>query len=257
MSLIAFQTALGRTVRARKETQSSYDGLELSEQEWRNLVRVFSSSGFRATANIQRSWCESRAATGAQLTLSILPLAQRRELIREWVDGGGGTDSFFAFEAAAFLQFIAQRIPDPSHALSLCRLEQAVLRAEAVAAQFVPPDVALLDQPDCMVRASPHAAFVAIFAELDQLLLAIEGQGPVPPLSEPHMLLVAPGLPGLARPADTAEVALWRSLAEPQSIATLLRQGNELASIETLWTAGAMETAFLEGAYDDLSLALL
>jgi hypothetical protein len=71
MSLIAFQTALGRTVRARQDTQISCDGLDLSEQERRNLVRVFDSSGFRATASIQRSWCESRAAAGARLTLSI------------------------------------------------------------------------------------------------------------------------------------------------------------------------------------------
>jgi hypothetical protein len=246
MSLIAFQTALGRNVRVRKETRISCDDLDLSEQERRNLARIFNSSGFRATASIQRSWCESRAATGAQLTLSILPLAQRRELIREWVDGGGGTNSFFAVEAAAFLEFIAQRVPDPSHALSLCRLEQAVLRAEAVAAQFVAPDVALLDQRECMVRASPHAALVAIFAELEQLLAAIKRQGPVPPLSEPHMLLVAPGLPGLARPAGTADAALWRSLAEPQPVETLLRRGSELASIETLWAAGAIETAFHE-----------
>jgi hypothetical protein len=247
MSLIAFQTALGRTVRARQVTQTSCDGPDLSEQERHNLARVFDSSGFRATARIQRSWCESRAATGARLTLSILPLAQRRELISEWVDGGGGTNSFFAAEAAAFLEFIEQRIPDPSHALSLCRLEQAVLCAEAVAAQFVPPDVALVDKPECTVCASPHAAFVAVFAELEQLLSAIERKGPVPPLSEPHMLLVAPGLPGLARPADMAEAALWRSLAEPQSVETLLHQGNELATLETLWTVGAIEAAFHEG----------
>lgn len=247
MSLIAFQTALGRAVRAREDTRISYDGRDLSEQERRNLVLIFDSSGFRATASIQRSWCESRAATGARLTLSILPLAERRKLICEWVDSGGGTNSFFAAEAAAFLEFIAQRIPDPSHALSLCRLEQAVLRAEAVAAQFVPPDVALLDRPECMVCASPHAAFIAVFAGLQQLLLAIEGKGPVPPLSEPHMLLVAPGLPGLARPADMAEAALWRSLTEPQGVEMLLHQGHELATMEALWTEGAIEAAFHGG----------
>ena len=248
MSLITFQTALGRTVRARQGAQISCEGLDLSEQERHNLVRIFESSGFRATARIQRSWCESRAAIGARLTLSILPLAQRRELIREWVDGGAGTNSFFAAEAAAFLEFIAQRVPDPSHALSLCRLEHAVLCAEAVAAQFIPPDVAQLDEPECMVCASPHAAFVALFAELEQLLLAIEGQGALPPMSEPHILLVAPGLPGFARPADTAEAALWRSLAEPQRVETLLHQGNVLATIEALWTAGAIEATLHERA---------
>lgn len=243
MSLIAFQTALGRNARARTGAQAACDDLDLSPQERRNLARVLESKGFRATANIQRSWCESRAATGARLTLSILPLAQRRELVREWVDRGGGTNSFFAAEAEAFLDFIAQRLPEPSHGFSLCRLEQAVLRAEAVAAHFAPAERGLLDDPDRALRTSPDAALIVCFAEMAELLLAIDGQGPVPPLSQPHVLLVAPGLPGLARPADAPETALWRSLTEPQRIAALRRQGHRRATIEALCNAGALEAA--------------
>jgi hypothetical protein len=241
MSLIAFQTALGRTVRARNGAQAACDDLDLSPQERRNLARVVESEGFRATANIQRSWCESRAASGARLTLSILPLARRRELVREWVDGGGGTNSFFAAEAVAFLDFIAQRLAQPSHAFSLCRLEQAVLRAEAAAAYFTPAARAMLDDPDRAVRTSPHAALVVCFAEMEELLLAVEGQGPAPPLSQEHALLVAPRLPGLARPADAREAALWRVLAEPQSIAALRSQGHRQQTIEALWAIGAIE----------------
>jgi hypothetical protein len=243
MSLIAFQTALGRTVRARTDSQAACDDLDLSPQERRNLARVIDSAGFRATANVQRSWCESRAASGARLTLSMLPLAQRRELVREWVDCGGGTNSFFAAEAEAFLEFIAPRLDQPSHALSLCRLEQAVLRAEAVTAQFEPPEPGVLDDPACMLRRGHHAALVVVFAEFEQLLLAIEGQGPTPPLSHQQMLLIAPGLPGLARPADAAEIKLWRSLAEPQSIKALRLQGHARDKIDALWMAGAVEAA--------------
>jgi hypothetical protein len=243
MSLIAFQTALGRSVRARTDAQATYDDLELSPLERQKLDRVIGSAGFRATANIQRSWCESRAATGARLTLSILPQAERRELIREWVDGGGGTNSFFAAEAETFLAFIAQQLTDPSHAMSLCRLEQAVLRAEAVAAQFEPPQPAVLDDTACVLRRGDHAALVALFAELEQLLAAIEGQGPTPPLSQQQMLLVAPGLPGLARPADALEIKLWQALTEPLGVGALQRQGHMRDIIGALWTAGAIETA--------------
>jgi hypothetical protein len=241
MSLIAFQTALGRTVRARTDAQTACDDLDLSPQERRNLARVFGSSGFRATAKVQRSWCESRAASGARLTLSMLPLAQRRELVREWVDGGGGANSFFTAEADAFLEFIARRLEQPSHAFSLCRLEQAVLRAEAAAAHFAAPERTALDDPECVIQASRRAALVVFFAELETLLKAIDGQGPNPPLSHEHVLLVAAGLPGFARPAEETEIALWRALAEPLSIAALRRQGHEPATIEALWNAGAIE----------------
>ena len=243
MSLIAFQTALGRSVRARTEAQAACDDLDLSPQERQRLARVIGSKGFRATSNIQRSWCESRAATGARLTLSILPQLLRRELIREWVDRGGGTNSFFAAEAEAFLAFIAPRLENPSHALSLCQLEQAVLRAEAVAAQFEPPQPTALDDSACMVQRGHHAALVVLFAELEQLLAAIEGQGPIPPLSHQQMLLVAPGLPGLARAADAAETKLWRALAEPQSIKALRFNGQPRDTIDTFWMAGAIEAA--------------
>jgi hypothetical protein len=241
MSLIAFQTALGRAVRARTPAQAACDDLDLSPQERQRLACLVESNGFRATATIQRSWCESRAAGGARLTLSVLPLAARRELVREWVDGGGGTHSFFTTEAEAFLAFLVQRLAEPSHAMSLCRLEQAVLRAEAAAAQFEPRQLAVLDEPECVLRTSPHAALVVLFAELEQLLAAIEGRGLVPPLSHESVLLVAPGVPGLARPAEETEAALWRSLVEPQSIAALRRHGHERDTIEALRDAGAVE----------------
>jgi hypothetical protein len=243
MSLIAFQTALGRSVRARTEAQAACDDLDLSPQERLNLARVIDSKGFRATAGIQRSWCESRAARGAQLTLSILPQAERRELVREWVDGGGGTNSFFAAEAEAFLEFIAPRLVDPSHALSLCRLEQAVLRAEAAAAQFGPPQTVFLDDPACTLRRGPCAALVVLFAGLEQLHAAIDGEGAIPPLSQEQALLVAPGLPGLARPAEAAETKFWHALAEPQRVQALQLQGHSRDTFDALWMAGAIEAA--------------
>jgi len=243
MSLIGFQTALGRNVRARTTAGVTYDDLDLSQDERRSLQRLIESDGFRTTMNIQRSWCEARSANGAQLTLSALPREQQRRLVKEWVDGGGGTNSFFAAEAEAFLAFIGERLSGPSHALSLCYLEQAVLRAEAVSVGFAAPDPSALDEPACRIGTGRHAAMVALFAEASELLTAIRGECSLPPLSDnEQFLLVAPGVRGLARPAEAAEIALWQSLGAPQAVARLLLQ-HDRGSIETLWREGAIEAA--------------
>ena len=243
MSLIAFQTALGRIVRARTTAHHACGDLDLSAEERRSLDRVIHSDGFRATMNIQRSWCEARSANGAQLTLSVLPREQRRRLVQKWVDGGGGTNSFFAAEAEAFLGFIEPRLAAPSHALSLCRLEQAVLRAEAVATSFAVPDPAVLENPAGRVRASRNASLVGLFAEPAELLAAIQGEGALPPLSRfEQFLLVAPGVPGFGRPAEAPEAALWRSLAEAPTLDHIL-QAHARSTLEALWRAGAIETA--------------
>jgi len=197
MSLIAFQTALGRTVRARTIAGTACEDLDLSSEERRSLDRVIHSDGFRTTMNIQRSWCEARSASGAQLTLSALPREQRRRLVGEWVDSGGGTNSFFAAEAEAFLGFIEPRLASPSHALSLCRLEQAVLRAEAVATGFDAPDPVALEDPAAAMRRSRSASLVGLLAEPAELLAAIQSEGAA--AAAVGLRAVSAGRPGRAR----------------------------------------------------------
>jgi hypothetical protein len=58
---------------------------------------------------------------------------------------------------------------------------------------------------------------------------------PLPPV------LVAPGVPALARPAEPAETALWQSLAEPMTVAALRRRGHGGDTIENFVTIGAAE----------------
>src|SRR5262249_62145315 len=83
-------------------------------------------------------------------------------------------------------------------ALSLCRFERAVLRAEAAAGSFAPSDGACLDDPACVLRSGRHAALVHLFTEPDRLLAALEGESALPPLSTTECpIVVAPGLPGL------------------------------------------------------------
>lgn len=240
MSLAGFQNALGRTVRARAAVP--LEGLDLSKAERERIAELLASDGFRATMAVQRSWCESRAALGASLTLSMLPPERRRELTAEWVARGGGTNSFFAAEADAFLAFIGERLPWPSHASSICRLERAILRAEEQSARFVSPDKACLRRPDCVLRRGDHASLVALFAEPEQLLMAVDNRQELPPLSDKEDLLFgAPGLPGLVRSARPSEIALWQAVATPHTIAALLKQGHERSTIEGLVSSGVLQ----------------
>jgi len=232
---MAFQSALGRAVRTG--TGARLDDLDLSQTEQTQLRRIFNSGGFRATRHVQRSWCEGRAVRGATLTLSALPYTSRRELVAEWVDLGGGTNSFLAAEALAFLEFIARRVPLPSHALMLCRFEMAVLRAQEAQEHFVAPDEAWLHDRS-RVKAGRHANLVVFFSKPDEMIAAIERDEVPRPVEDAIPLLIGPGLTGLVKSADDADVALWQSLREPTTVRVLLSQGHQLRRIEGFFAAG-------------------
>jgi hypothetical protein len=160
MSLLDFETALGRLVRASKAAAPLLS-LHLDDGEISCLETLKASAGFRFTVGVQRSWCVGRAARAGFFTLSILPEDLRRQLLDEWTDAGGGTSSFFAAEAEALLEFIASRLPNPSHELTACRFEQATLRANEHAIGFTPPDPELLSTPGCTLRRGRFAGIAA------------------------------------------------------------------------------------------------
>jgi hypothetical protein len=241
VALSDLQTALGRLVRV-SAGGNPFRGLRLDagEREW--LAGLVGSAGLRFTVDVQRSWCAGRAAAAAKLTLSILPVNEGRRLVAEWVEAGGGTASFFAAEADAFLDFIAQRLPDPSHALTLCRVEQATLRAREGMRQFTAPDPSSLNAPGCTLRAGRYATLVRFYAEPRLLLAALRGQ-PLPPVSrETAAVLVGPALNELSRFATREEVMLWERVAAPEALSVLLGEGHRREVIETLVAAGIVES---------------
>jgi hypothetical protein len=83
----------------------------------------------RFAAALQRSWRDGRAVNAGLLAVSIMRDDARRSLLAAWADSGGATSSFFAAAADALLDSIANQLPDPSHELAACRLEQQTLRA--------------------------------------------------------------------------------------------------------------------------------
>src|SRR5262249_11856823 len=151
MALRDFQTALGRLVRAH-DGRDPLRSLCLDERERSSIETLSQSAGFRFTVDVQRSWCVGRTMNAGTLTLSILADDVRRPLLEAWTNHGGGTSSFFAGESDALFDFIAARLHDPSHELTVCKFEQATLRANERAAVFIAPELGQLDALGCALR---------------------------------------------------------------------------------------------------------
>jgi hypothetical protein len=236
VALLDFQTALGRLVR-KPAGEDPRRGLALAAGEDASLVALAETPGFRFTQDVLRSWCVGRAAKGARLTLSLLPVTERQRLLDEWVSIGGGTGSFFAAEADAFLDFIAEQLPDPSHIGTLCRVEQATLRASEGVGHF-----AWHEAPGGVLRVGRYSALVRFHAEPHVLLAALRGEAPLPPLSPDAIpMLFGAGLEGLCRVATEEEAALWNRLTTPTSWIVLQREGHSPETIRELLRAGAAE----------------
>jgi hypothetical protein len=76
----------------------------------------------------------------APVILQLIPASYQQRLIAEFVDCGGGWPVSSPSEDATLLEFLASRLPAPSHALSVCRMEVALTRARLGAATFVEPE---------------------------------------------------------------------------------------------------------------------
>lgn len=256
MSLLEQQIVIGRCLRAADTDAfaaliaDASRRFRLDGDELAALVDLVDSPGFAFTRRVQRSWCLGRAAAAAQLTLSILPSELQNKLVADWVAAGGGAALDPTSEADAFLEFIASRLPDPSHALTVCRTEQATYRANEAAARFRPPDMSLLDNHDTVLGRGRDASLVRFLAEPQQLFDAIAAQQPLPPLPPPadaearFPTLFAPGLPNLWRPASKEEAMIWDRLGSAVSLRALLHDGHSRDVIAQLFGIGAIDSGF-------------
>jgi hypothetical protein len=220
LSLAAFQSGLCRALRG--ENTCPIDP---------------GSPGFRLTKSVRRSWCEGRAMVAARTVLKLVPAPERRRLVGEYVDAGGGLEMFLPAENEAFLRFLEPRLPDPSHPLSLCRMDRALTRARVGAETFESQErPGVPGHSDrYRIERGPYGALVWFHADPEAVLEALEG-APPPPVSEPTCpLLFAPGLPHFYRLATPAEAVLWAMLptydAPFDVVEPLLAEG------AVIWTA--------------------
>jgi hypothetical protein len=207
-SLATFQSRLGRALRGE-------DTCPIDPH----------SPGFRFTMRVRRSWCESRSIAAARAVLKLMPDGGE-SLVSEYVDQDGGLAWFQATESERFLSFLASRLPDPSHALAMCRMSQALAQARRGALTFVSPGPGVGARP--VVRGR-HAALVWFYADPSAVMMALNG-GELPPLGPPsHPVLFAPGIPSMFRIANEAEVRVWNTLAitegPPALVEGLLMEG--------------------------------
>lgn len=245
MSLLAHQIALGRCLQCsdieRTLAQTARE-FAIDRDRLRELRALVHGAGFGFTRQVRRSWCMGRTAGATQLTLSLLAIENRRSLVEDWVDAGGGAALDVTSEAAAFLAFVARRLPNPSHELSVCRMEEAAYRASAAASNFTQSALSLPDEQDVPLRRGRGSMLVYFFADPRQLFPAITARESLPPLGKkgfPH--LFAPGLATLRRAASGAEVRLWHRLAVPVSLHALCAERFSLRLVMALLAVGAIE----------------
>ena len=239
MALIDYQTVLGRMLR-EQHGNDHVRGVSLDERESRYIENVRDTAEFRFYASVQRSWCITRATKAAHLTLSLLPQEERERLLDEWVDSGGGAQSFFFVEADLFLDFLGKHLSDRPRELTVCEFERATLRAGDGASSFAPADVSCLQDPDCSLRRGSYAALVRFTTDSNE----IQKHEPLAELFIAGLIVMfSPGLPQLWHEPSTAEVELWEALDHPTSVSTLLSQGHSFETLEALLNQGAIEYA--------------
>lgn len=243
MSLHSFQTTLGCLVRARQVDGAAHKIVErmpLDDEEREAFDVLLAGRGLDFTREVQRSWCKGRARNAAYLTLSMLDEDERQQLLDEWVEAGGGIASFFVGEASIFLHFVALHLHDRPHALSICRMEQAVHRANTLVTDALEITEDELHDATTIVRG-PRATLVEFHAEPEQLLHAVQSGTDLPPVSKGAVaLLFGPELSGLFERADEAEAALWARLAASATWGELVDEGHAPAVIERLISLGVI-----------------
>lgn len=245
MKLKDFQTALGLLLR-QQNNQDPLAWMRFDETQRRYFDDLRKTAGFKCYAGIQRSWCIGRSAKSARLTLSVLPGDKRQFLLDKWVETGGGTHSFYEVESESFLEFISRQLPDPSHELTVCQLEQATLRANLGVAELPASPAAseaspLIDLTRIVGRGA-YAQLVCVHGDPQALLVSIEKNEPLPPLTANLVhLMFSPGLPHLWHEPSTEELDIWQALATPGTVAKLIDAGHSPDTIERLWRQGTIE----------------
>lgn len=166
-------------------------------------------SGWKVTRALYAQWRHTRILRSAPLTLRVLGDRGAAVLDLHLASGGAST-SYAAQEGAAFLDLVVRTLSDDPWVGTTARLERALLRARTPH----PTGDRGGDLGPHLGDVRPHPAATLFPAGVDlRLLLAwLLGAGPRPPSAAPADILVAPGIPGLARPATAAESRLWRRL---------------------------------------------
>lgn len=233
---------MGRLIRSAAAPDALQD-LSLDEKERSCIHAMKRSAGYHFTLGVQRSWCVRRAGRASLQTLSMLPAELRGRLIDDWIACGGGTSSFEAIEAEAMLEFIAGRLPTPSHEWTVCRFEQAAMRVHEGTFSFETPDTSMLDASGTVIRRGRYAGRADFYGDPEGIMEALSAGKSLPSITPAvqAVLIFGPGIEGLCRPVSRTELALWEELSLPCEMSALLQKGHDRSGIAQAMLAGIVE----------------
>lgn len=158
--------------------------------------------GLALTRMLQRNWRHTRLTHALPLTMRALPAGARRRVLSEYCDVCPCVSFFPAHDARSFADYLATRRDQP-HVASIAALEVAMIDAfEAGVFGEVATPRADTRGP---LRLARGASRVRFSAAPDQVLASALAHRELPPAAADHELLVAPGIPGLARTASPGE----------------------------------------------------
>lgn len=212
MALRDWQAALGQLVEARSSGReadpvlASLDGRALAAEERRWLREVGGSPGFSLTAEVPRWWRHQRVERSARLTLMALR-GRADAVLRDYLREVPCFTLFFIAEGLSFLEYVARTVAAP-HVRPVAELERALwtLKLAAPAHGGTVPELA----PGAVLERHPSAACILFDAPPEAVLGALLKQAPLPePEARRYPVLVAPGVPGLWRPATSEEASAF------------------------------------------------
>jgi hypothetical protein len=247
MSLLALQTRLSDLVIEQSAGSSMSadrpnhpEWLTDAEREW--LDQLKTTAGFELTCEIQRWWREARVQTVAPLTISLLGPDRRQAVIDAYISRNPRPSSFYIREALPFLDVVTEMAADIPHLTELAAFERAMLKlGQALASGYqVSTHVSL----DVSRKLEPHplASMVRFHAPVHALITATTRGLALPPVEDrDYWLLVAAGLPNLARECDVREAELFERLRQaPASAEAPGADSGDNAALARLWQAGAL-----------------
>lgn len=244
MALRDWQSALGQLVEARasgRELQPVLDTLgklELDEAERAWLRKVVDSRGFALTGYVPSWWRDLRVRRCAKLTMGALR-ETRDAVLRAYLRATPCTTLFFVSEGLTFLEYVMATTAQP-HVRAVAEFERALWVLQRDASGPLPP--VREPAPGELLARSPGASLVTFEAAPETILGALVSGAPLPEgASEPHAVLIAPGVPRRWRPATAEEARVFAACAtpaEPEAVAALPDVTPE--AIRSLLSAGAV-----------------
>jgi hypothetical protein len=244
MGLHEWQRALSAMIIAPDGQPPRLADAGLSAEERRWLCATADDPGLRITRHAQRSWRRMRLANALPMTMRMMSAETRDRAIEHYIDRVPCVSFFHAHEGRGFARFLAtHHAATEPHVVALAAFEVAV--TDAMEYVLFETTRRRAQRLDASARPALHpAATLVNFAARPELVIAaaIGAIEPPPPEDHPHVLLVAPGLPNLARVLDPAELLRLQTCTSVPLIEFLEQPGHaawldELVAQQVLITA--------------------